>query len=101
MGNQISRHADPIDDSREGVMPEFTFTETARTTFRVTRAVAIPTWMDITPKLRLIDLATALRDAETTAARARSTNTPTPRSRHISMRTARASEGMTISSAAQ
>jgi hypothetical protein len=65
MGNQISRHADPIDDSREGVMPEFTFTEVAPHTFRVTKALAIPTWMDISPKLRLVDLAAALRDPST------------------------------------
>ena len=68
MGNQISRHADPIDDSREGVMPEFTFTEVAPHRFRVTRALAIPTWMQISPKLRLIDVAAALRDPATTAA---------------------------------
>jgi hypothetical protein len=29
MGNQISRHAEPNDDNREGVMPVFTFTQTA------------------------------------------------------------------------
>ena len=68
MGNQISRHADPIDDSREGVMPEFTFTEVAPHQFRITRALAIPTWMVIAPKLRLIDLASALHDPATTAA---------------------------------
>jgi poly-gamma-glutamate synthesis protein (capsule biosynthesis protein) len=68
MGNQISRHADPIDDSREGVMPEFTFTEVAPHQFRVTRALAIPTWMDMTPKLRLVDLAKVLRDPSTSAA---------------------------------
>jgi hypothetical protein len=62
MGNQISRHADPIDDSREGVMPKFTFTETRPHHFQITSAQAIPTWMDITPRLRLIDLPVALAD---------------------------------------
>ncbi|MCU1655726.1 MAG: poly-gamma-glutamate biosynthesis protein, partial [Pseudonocardiales bacterium] len=67
MGNQISRHADPIDDSREGVMPKFTFTETAPHKFTITHAEAIPTWMDISPKLRLIDVPAALADPSITA----------------------------------
>jgi poly-gamma-glutamate synthesis protein (capsule biosynthesis protein) len=69
MGNQISRHADPIDDSREGVMPKFTFTEFAPHRFRVTAAEAIPTWMEIAPKLRLVDLPLALADPALTGAR--------------------------------
>ncbi|MDT4945223.1 MAG: hypothetical protein QOH14_1956 [Pseudonocardiales bacterium] len=69
MGNQISRHANPIDDSREGVMPRFTFTEVAPHRFRVTKAEAIPTWMDVAPKLRLIDLPRALADPAITGAR--------------------------------
>jgi poly-gamma-glutamate capsule biosynthesis protein CapA/YwtB (metallophosphatase superfamily) len=68
MGNQVSRHADPVAASREGVMPEFTFTEVAPHRFRVTRAEAIATWMDDSPRLRLIDLAVALHDPATTAA---------------------------------
>jgi poly-gamma-glutamate capsule biosynthesis protein CapA/YwtB (metallophosphatase superfamily) len=68
MGNQISRHADPIAESREGVMPKFTFTEVAPHKFRVTKVGAIPTWMDIAPRLRLIDLPAALADPKTTAA---------------------------------
>ncbi len=68
MGNQISRHANPIDDSREGVMPRFTFTEVGPHRWRVTKAEAIPTWMQLTPQLRLIDLPRALADPTTTAA---------------------------------
>jgi hypothetical protein len=71
MGNQISRHADPINDNREGVMPRFTFTETTSGHWTVTKAEAIPTWMTITPRLRLIDLPAALADPNTpTGARA-------------------------------
>jgi poly-gamma-glutamate synthesis protein (capsule biosynthesis protein) len=69
MGNQISRHADPVDESREGIMPKFTFTETAPHKFAATLAEAIPTWMEITPKLRLIDLPAALADPATPADR--------------------------------
>jgi poly-gamma-glutamate capsule biosynthesis protein CapA/YwtB (metallophosphatase superfamily) len=69
MGNQISRHADPIDASREGIMAKFSFTETAPHRFTVTRAEAIPTWMDMAPRLRLIDLPTALHSTKLAAAR--------------------------------
>lgn len=62
MGNQISRHADPINDNREGVMPEFTFTEVTPGHWAVTRATAFPTWMQLTPALRLIDLHRSLAD---------------------------------------
>ena len=68
MGNQISRHADPIADSREGVMARFTFTEVNPGRFRITRAEAIPTWMQMTPQLRLIDIPRALADPRTTTA---------------------------------
>jgi len=60
MGNQISRHADPIAESREGLMPMITFTEDARHRFRVSSAVAIPTWMQDDPALRLVDLPRSL-----------------------------------------
>jgi poly-gamma-glutamate synthesis protein (capsule biosynthesis protein) len=67
MGNQISRHADPIAEGREGVMPRVTFTEVSPHHFTVTAAEAIPTWMEDEPKLRLIDLPWAL-DSSTLSA---------------------------------
>ncbi|MGX7681953.1 CapA family protein [Jatrophihabitans sp. DSM 45814] len=69
MGNQIARHEDPINESREGVMPRFTFSETKPGSHRwtLTKAEAIPTWMDISPRLRLIDLPVALADPATSA----------------------------------
>jgi len=54
------------------VMPRFTFTEINPGRFTVTRAEAIPTWMDITPRLRLIDLPASLADSKTRSS-ARST----------------------------
>jgi poly-gamma-glutamate synthesis protein (capsule biosynthesis protein) len=69
MGNQISRHADPIAESREGVMPRFTFTETSPHHFQLTSAEAIPTWMQDAPALRLVDLPVALRDPTLAAAK--------------------------------
>ena len=71
MGNQISRHADPIADSREGVMPRVTFTEVRPGHFRTTLAEAIPTWMQDDPQLRLIDLPRALASGTLTAAQRR------------------------------
>jgi poly-gamma-glutamate synthesis protein (capsule biosynthesis protein) len=68
MGNQISRHEDPIADSREGVMPKVTFTEVSAHHFRATTVQAIPTWMEDSPQLRLVDVPRALRSDALTAA---------------------------------
>jgi poly-gamma-glutamate synthesis protein (capsule biosynthesis protein) len=68
MGNQISRHADPVLVSREGAMPFFTFTEVRPGRFRVTHAEIVPTLMRLVPKLRLIDLPRAIADPGTSAA---------------------------------
>jgi poly-gamma-glutamate synthesis protein (capsule biosynthesis protein) len=71
MGNQISRHADPVLVSREGAMPRFTFTEIRPGRFRVTAARVIPTLMQLGPPLRLIDLGRAARSpGESAASRA-------------------------------
>jgi Bacterial capsule synthesis protein PGA_cap len=55
-GDQISRHAVIRNDDREGVMPRFTFTEVAPHRWKITKAEAIPTWVDVAPKIRLVDL---------------------------------------------
>lgn len=68
MGNQISRHADPLPVSRQGVMPRITFTEAASGRFVTTRAEAIPTWMENDPKLRLVDVPRALASTTLTSA---------------------------------
>jgi poly-gamma-glutamate capsule biosynthesis protein CapA/YwtB (metallophosphatase superfamily) len=68
MGNQISRHADPVLVSREGAMPEFTFTEVKPGRFRVTQARIVPTLMTLKPALRLIDLPLAMADPTTSPA---------------------------------
>jgi poly-gamma-glutamate capsule biosynthesis protein CapA/YwtB (metallophosphatase superfamily) len=67
MGNQVARHADPIMANREGVMPIFTFTETSPHHFRITHVEAVPTWMQLTPAIRLIDIPAALADPATSA----------------------------------
>ena len=60
MGNEVARHDDPIDASREGVMPRFTFTKVGPGQWRVTAAEAIPTWVELTPAIRIVDLSAAL-----------------------------------------
>jgi capsule synthesis protein PGA_cap len=68
MGDQISRHEVIRNDDREGAMPRFTFTEVAPHKWRITRAEAIPTWVDVAPKIRLVDLPAALASPSTPAA---------------------------------
>jgi len=60
MGNQVARHAEPVNDNREGIMPEFTFTETFAGHWVVTTAAVIPTWVSLQPAIRVIDLPAAL-----------------------------------------
>jgi len=75
MGNQISRHEDPIAAGREGIMPRVTFTESSPHHFVVSLAEAIPTWMQDKPALRLIDLPRSLASASTLTAAQRSEQT--------------------------
>lgn len=67
MGNQISRHEDPIAEGREGIMPKVTFTEIAPHRYRATSVVAIPTWMQDSPQLRLLDIPRTLASGTATA----------------------------------
>lgn len=69
MGNEIARHDVPVPASRAGVMPEVRFTRTAAGRWRVASVEAIPTWVDITPKIRLVDLPRALAAGHLTADR--------------------------------
>lgn len=67
MGNQLARHAEPIDANREGIMAEFTFSEVSPGTWTVTAARVIPTWVALTPDIRVLDLPTAIDDPHTSA----------------------------------
>jgi poly-gamma-glutamate synthesis protein (capsule biosynthesis protein) len=77
MGNQISRHEDPIAEGREGIMPEVTFTEIAPHRFRTSAAAAITTWMQDSPALRLLDIHRVL--AASTSAKQQRTEAETAR----------------------
>lgn len=69
MGNEIARHEDPVPASREGVMPRVTFTRQPSGRWRATRMEAVPTWVDIRPRIRLVDLADALGSSRPDRAR--------------------------------
>jgi poly-gamma-glutamate capsule biosynthesis protein CapA/YwtB (metallophosphatase superfamily) len=72
MGNQIARHAEPINANRDGTMVKVTFgpsDETGR--WKVMALEAIPTFVDLNPDIRLVDLERALADPALPAARRR------------------------------
>jgi Bacterial capsule synthesis protein PGA_cap len=69
MGNEIARQSDTYPDRREGVMPRFTFTELASGRWAVTKVDAIATWIDVSPRIRVIDLAAAIADPATPPSR--------------------------------
>lgn len=73
MGNQIARHAQPINANREGVMVMVTFRPAGQPhRWTSTIAEAFPTFVDLEPRLRLVDLDRALTDPATDASRRRS-----------------------------
>ncbi|MCW2497499.1 MAG: poly-gamma-glutamate biosynthesis protein [Jatrophihabitans sp.] len=96
MGNQLSRHADPVLVSREGAMPLFTFTETSPGHFAVTRAEVVPTLMQLAPKLRLVDLPRALADPSTSAADRTAYQTSVEHVKAIIDAMGAAQDGMTV-----
>lgn len=56
LGNQVARHSENLQWQREGVMARMTFTEQSAGKWQATKAEAIATWTDNTPKLRIIEL---------------------------------------------
>ena len=69
MGNELARHATPTNDNREGIMARVTFTEQAAKRWKVTKIEAIPTWIDLAPDIRVIELSRALADPRTPESR--------------------------------
>ncbi|MFB9547037.1 CapA family protein [Micromonospora sagamiensis] len=63
MGNQIARHAEPVNANRDGAMVRVTFGPAGVAKRWKVRAVeALPTFVDLNPDIRLIDLERALAD---------------------------------------
>jgi hypothetical protein len=96
MGNELARHAEPVDGNREGVMARITFTESSAGRWRVTRAEAIPTWTQISPAIRLIDLPSALADPATTDAQRRIYQAAYDRVRRYAMSLGAAGDGLIV-----
>jgi len=67
MGNQLARHAEPVNENREGIMARVTFTEEAPKRWKATTIEAIPTWAQLAPDIRLIEPGRVLADPTTPA----------------------------------
>jgi len=67
MGNQVATQPFSL-PTQDGVMPRFTFTEVTPHHFVVTKAEAIPTYVNLDQPIRLIDLPSALARADLSAA---------------------------------
>ncbi|MFI1257565.1 CapA family protein [Streptomyces netropsis] len=60
LGNQVARHAKPLGITEEGVMGRFTFTRN-NGKWSVTDARYVPTLVELEPKIRVVDVAAALK----------------------------------------
>lgn len=97
MGNQIARHADPIDANRDGTMVRATFSPAdGAGRWRVTAIEAIPTWVDLSPGIRLVDLSRALADPALPADRRRVYQASLDRTRTILLSRGGARAGLTV-----
>jgi hypothetical protein len=68
MGNEVA-YQNQADDTRDGIIPRFTFTEVRPGEFRVTKAEVVPIhmWLDTKPT-RLLVVPTTIADPHATAA---------------------------------
>jgi poly-gamma-glutamate synthesis protein (capsule biosynthesis protein) len=64
MGNQVANQVQ-AQNTRDGIMPRFTFSEVKPGVFRVTRAEVIPTHMWLNGPRRLLDIPRVLADPDT------------------------------------
>ncbi|MFV2196684.1 CapA family protein [Nocardiopsis sp. LOL_012] len=63
MGNQVAgQSSPPIDSRREGLTVRVEFTETAPGVWESGTLEAVPTWVSLSPDIRVVHLARALRD---------------------------------------
>lgn len=56
LGNEVARHSENYGTSREGVMARMTLTEQPAGKWQVTKAEAIATWTQLSPKVRILEL---------------------------------------------
>lgn len=69
MGNQLARHSEPDDPKREGALTEVTFVEDESGAWNTESLTMVPTWVDIEPDLRVVDLEAVLSDNDLPADR--------------------------------
>jgi len=68
LGDQVARSTEGLESQREGAMIRMTLTEVGPGAWRVTKAEAIPTWTEYTPKLRIVELPRVAVDQSRSAA---------------------------------
>jgi Bacterial capsule synthesis protein PGA_cap len=68
MGNLVARHARPTGANAEGMIALLRFTRDLRGRWRVTHAAYLPTYIDLGPPIRVIDLPAALANPDLPAA---------------------------------
>ncbi len=96
MGNQIATQSFSK-PTMDGVMPEFTFTETTPGHFAVTKAVAIPTFDSLSGgPIRLIDLPAELSKPGLSAARRATLTASWERTRKAVDSMGAAAQGLTV-----
>lgn len=69
VGNLVARHDFPIPDNKEGILPRFTFSEVSAGKWQVTRAEAIPIWLSLEPRIKIINVPDAMARMATVDAR--------------------------------
>jgi poly-gamma-glutamate capsule biosynthesis protein CapA/YwtB (metallophosphatase superfamily) len=70
MGNELARHASPEDANREGLMVRVTFTR-GGARWTVKSIEPLPTWVDLSPDIRIVNLTAALGNTSLNTARRR------------------------------
>ncbi|MEV0273266.1 CapA family protein [Hamadaea sp. NPDC050747] len=70
LGNELARHAAPENANREGLMVRVTFAETG-TRWAVKTVEPLPTWVDLSPGIRIVNLTSALGETGLDPARRR------------------------------
>lgn len=72
MGNQLARHAEPVNANRDGAMVRVWFGPAAKTKrWKVVAIEAIPTFVDFNPDIRVVDLEAKLADPDLSPGRRR------------------------------
>ncbi|QVQ54625.1 CapA family protein [Spiractinospora alimapuensis] len=98
MGNQLARHSEPDAPKREGAMTEVTFVEDDAGEWSTEGLTMVPTWVDIEPEVRVVDLASALSGSDLTPEQEEAYSAAHERiTQHLDARDAR-QDGMEIAS---